>query len=98
MAYESIDIREHPPSIAELRQMHQHVGKLSKLFNTSGMDYRKLGLKDQLPGMSDDDAYARLHSNGMLVKRPFLLTPKGGVTGFREATWQALFEPTANES
>ncbi len=88
--YEERPIRETPPTTEELAQMQASVGKRSKLFNTSGMDYRAMGLKDKLPAMSDEEAYALLRSNGMLVKRPFLLTPKGGAVGFREKEWAEL--------
>jgi arsenate reductase len=82
-------IRETPPSVAELRMMlkHQH-GELRRLFNSSGLEYRALGLKDKLPQMSEADALALLASNGSLVKRPFLLGPKVGLVGFNPAAWQ----------
>ncbi len=91
IACETKDIRETPPSINELKQMLAHRGEVRKLFNTSGMDYRAGNLKERLPGMGDDEALAVLNSNGMLVKRPFLLTNDGGLTGFREAEWTAFF-------
>ncbi|RTZ57985.1 MAG: arsenate reductase family protein, partial [Gammaproteobacteria bacterium] len=71
---ETIDISQQPPTVAELRSMLGHVGNTRKLFNTSGRQYRELKLKDKLPAMSDDEAIRLLASNGMLVKRPFLLT------------------------
>jgi len=83
-------IRETPPSAAELTAMlHAHGGNLRRIFNTSGMDYRALGLAEKLPAMSPADALALLTSNGMLVKRPFALDVKAGVflTGYREAEW-----------
>jgi len=83
-------IRETPPSAEELKAMlAAHGGNLRRLFNTSGMDYRALGLSEKLPAMSTADALALLRSNGMLVKRPFALDAKAGVflTGFREAEW-----------
>ena len=89
--YEEIPIQETPPSKDELKRMEQALGgKRGRLFNTSGREYRSLGLKEQLPTMSADEAYALLNSNGMLVKRPFLLTPQGGAVGFREAEWSAV--------
>lgn len=84
-------IRETPPSTEELKAMlAAHGGNLRRLFNTSGMDYRALGLSEKLPAMSPADALALLGSNGMLVKRPFVLDAKAGVfvTGFREAEWE----------
>ena len=91
IAHETRDIRETPPGVEELRRMREHLGSLSKLCNTSGMDYRKLGLKEKLPAMTEDEAFALLAGNGMLIKRPFVLTADGGVTGFREPAWAMLF-------
>lgn len=88
VAHEVIPIRQQPPTIAELRAMLAHVGgDLRRLFNTSGQDYRALDLKSRLPKLSEDEALALLASNGNLVKRPFALTPKSGVVGFREDEW-----------
>lgn len=87
---EIVDIRETPPTVDELRQMLVHAGKISKLCNTSGMDYRKLGMKEKLAELTDDEALKLLATNGMLVKRPFVLTEKGGLTGFRLAEWDAF--------
>ncbi len=88
--FRTIDIRQQPPSVAELKTMLGHLGKLTKLCNTSGQEFRKLGLSEKLPTLPIDEALALLATNGMLLKRPFLLTPSGGVTGFKEADWQAL--------
>lgn len=65
-------------------------GNIRKLFNTSGMQYRELKLKDKLPNMSDDEAIELLVGNGMLVKRPFLLTDDNGMVGFKEEAWREL--------
>jgi arsenate reductase len=83
-------IRETPPSAAELTAMlRAHGGNLRRIFNTSGMDYRSLGLAEKLPAMSTAQALALLTANGMLVKRPFAIDVKAGVflTGFREPEW-----------
>lgn len=82
-------IRETPPSVAELRTMlAAQGGELRKLFNTSGVDYRALGLGEKLPAMAEVAALQLLASNGNLVKRPFLLRSDGlGVVGFNEVTW-----------
>lgn len=81
-------IRETPPTPAELRAMLAHQrGELRRLFNSSGLEYRALGLKDKLPAMSEAEALALLAGNGSLVKRPFLLGPKTGLVGFDEARW-----------
>jgi arsenate reductase len=88
--HESLPIREQPPSVSELRQMLQAAGDLRRLFNTSGMDYRAMNLKDRLPGMTTDEALELLSTHGNLVKRPFLLTKDGGLTGFKPVEWEAL--------
>jgi arsenate reductase len=90
--HQEIPIRETPPTVPELRSMLKAKnGELRPLFNTSGQDYRALGLKDKLPGMSTDDALAMLAANGNLVKRPFALDTAVGVhlVGFKEAEWEA---------
>ena len=87
-----IPIRERPPTKAELKKMLSLVGgSLRKLFNTSGLDYKKLNLKAKLPSLSESDALDLLSNNGNLVKRPFLLTSSGGAVGFNEEEWRKLF-------
>jgi len=89
---EVIPIRDQPPTKAELERMLKLVGgELRKLFNTSGLDYKALGMKDKLPGMSSAAAIDILSKNGNLVKRPFLLTKTGGTVGFKEEVWRELF-------
>jgi len=89
VAFELIPIREQPPTAGELRHMLRlQGGDLRKLFNTSGRDYQALGLKDQLPGMSVDDALGLLSQNGNLVKRPFVLAGTQGRVGFQLADWE----------
>ncbi len=91
--FTEIPIREQPPSKAELRRMLSvYQGDLKRLFNTSGGDYRELKLGEKLPTMSEAEAIDLLASNGNLVKRPFLLTEKAGLVGFREAEWEALLD------
>lgn len=81
-------IRETPPGPAELKTALKLLGgDIRKLFNTSGMDYRALGLKDQLPSMCEDDAINLLSRNGNLVKRPFVLGKGVALTGFKPETW-----------
>ena len=93
VAYEAVPIREQPPTKKELKQMlAAKGGELRRLFNTSGQDYRTLNLKDELPKLSTDHALDLLASKGNLVKRPFLLTPKGGVTGFKTEEWKSLLD------
>ena len=67
-------------------------GELKKLFNTSGRDYQALKLKDVLPAMSTAAALDLLHSNGNLVKRPFVLAKDTGTVGFKEEVWRKLFD------
>ena len=63
---------------------------LKRFFNTSGLKYKELGLKDKLPAMTEEEQYALLATDGMLVKRPLIITPKGILTGFREKEWAEL--------
>jgi arsenate reductase len=91
IAHEVIAIREQPPSWAELRRMLDHLGgDLRRLFNTSGQDYRALGLGAKLQDLSTDEALGLLAGNGNLVKRPFVLTPTGGTVGFDPEEWDEL--------
>jgi len=88
---ENKPIRETPPKQAELKAMLGHLdGKMNKLFNTAGGDYRAMKLKDSLPDMSEAEAFALLESNGNLVKRPFLISESFGTVGFKEAVWDEL--------
>lgn len=90
--YTEKDIRETAPTLAELRaMMATHGGERKKLLNTSGIEYRKQGLAAKLPGMDDDAALALLRTNGMLVKRPFLIGPGVALVGFNEKTWTEAF-------
>lgn len=84
-------IRDTPPGVAEVKTMMKARGGMRALFNTSGQDYRALGIKDQLPTMSEDEAVRLLASNGNLIKRPFAIDQAKGVflTGFREEEWAA---------
>ena len=89
IAYDAEDIKATPPTKGELKAMlAAHDGELRRLFNTSGMDYRALGLKDQLPAMTESQAFDLLRGNGMLVKRPFVLGEGVGLVGFREKEWE----------
>lgn len=83
-------IVEENPTAEELAAWHARSGlPLRRFFNTSGMKYRELGVKDKLDaGMSDEDAYALLATDGMLVKRPLVVTDDVVLTGFREAAWE----------
>lgn len=90
VAFQSRQIREENPTAEELRDWQARSGlPLKKFFNTSGMLYKELGLKDRLPGMSDEEQIALLASDGMLVKRPVLVGDGFVLVGFREAEWAA---------
>lgn len=82
-------IRETPPSVAELRAaLDACGGELKRLINTSGNDYRALGLKDKLPSLTDDEVLALLSQNGNLVKRPFLMGDGVTLNGFKPDVWK----------
>ena len=84
------DIKTEHPTETELRQWHAQSGlPLKRFFNTSGLQYKALELKDKLPTMSEDEQYALLATDGMLVKRPILLCEDKVLVGFREAEWTA---------
>lgn len=88
VSYTDRHIKENPPTQEELRLWHERSGlDLKRFFNTSGMQYRSLGLKDRLPGMTQEEQYALLATDGMLVKRPVLVGEDFVLTGFREAEW-----------
>lgn len=87
--HEVIDIKENHPDEKTLRDLHAKSGlPLKKFFNTSGQLYREMELSKKLPDMSEDEMFKILASDGMLVKRPLLITDKGVVPGFKEETWK----------
>ena len=89
IAYDLRPIKEENPTEEELRRWHQMSGlPLKKFFNTSGMQYRALGLKDRLPQMSEDEQFALLATDGMLVKRPIVLAGDTVLVGFKPAEWE----------
>ena len=86
--YTDRKIVEQNPTAEELRAWHQRSGLPVKRFvNTSGQLYRSENLKDRLPGMSEEEIYALLATNGMLVKRPVLVGESFVLTGFKESEW-----------
>ena len=86
--HEVIDIKEDHPDEAALRGFYSSSGlPLKRFFNTSGMQYRELGLSKKLPDMSEDEQLALLATDGMLVKRPLLVGDDFVLTGFKEAEW-----------
>ena len=91
VSYEYRDIKTDNPTQEELKRWYQASGlPLKRFFNTSGLQYKALGLKDKLPSMTEEEQLALLATDGMLVKRPILITEKGLTTGFRQAEWEAL--------
>lgn len=83
------DIRTDNPTAAELRDISRQSGRpAQKLFNTSGQLYRALGVRDRLPGMTAEEIFALLATDGMLVRRPLLVGAGRALVGFREAEWQ----------
>ncbi len=90
VAYEARHIVEDAPTADELRRWHRASGlPLRRFFNTSGMLYREMGLAAKLPDMDEDAQYDLLATDGMLVKRPLLITPDAVIPGFREPAWAA---------
>ena len=82
------DIKTEKPTADELRAWHEKSAlPLKRFFNTSGMIYRELALKDKLPAMTEEEQYAVLASDGMLVKRPLLIAGDHVLVGFREKEW-----------
>jgi len=79
---------EENPSFEELKEWWEKSGlPLKKFFNTSGMLYKEMQLKDKLPGMSEEEQLKLLSTNGMLVKRPIVVKGKTVLVGFKEADW-----------
>lgn len=87
--FEDRHIVEENPTAEELRGWIEKSGyPVKKFFNTSGMKYRELGLKDKLAGMTDDEKIELLASDGMLVKRPLLIIEDRILVGFKEKEWE----------
>lgn len=90
LEFEERPIRERPPSLAELRVMlAAQQGERRRLLNVTGRDYREQKLAEKLPGISDGELVTLLAANGNLIKRPFLLAPGVGLTGFNAEVWTA---------
>ena len=93
VAYTVRDIKENNPTRAELEQWWKRSGlPLKRFFNTSGLQYKALGLKDKLPGMSEGEQLDLLSTDGMLVKRPLLVGEDTVLVGFRQAEWEAALK------
>lgn len=90
IAYTDRHIVENNPSYDELKEWYEKSGlPLKKFFNTSGLLYKELQLKDKLPAMSEEEQLKLLASNGMLVKRPIIVDGGLVMTGFQETEWAA---------
>ena len=92
--FEARHIKEENPTYAELKAWHAQSGlPLKKFFNTSGLLYKSMQLKDKLPAMTEEEQLRLLATDGMLVKRPLLITDSGAVlTGFRVGEWTAALQ------
>ena len=91
IAYTDRHIKENNPTYEELKAWYAVSGlPLKRFFNTSGLLYKSMELKTKLPAMTEDEQLQLLSSDGMLVKRPILITEKGIATGFKEAEWKNL--------
>ena len=87
--YEDRHIIENNPTAEELKQWHEMSGlDIKKFFNTSGMLYKSMNLKDKLPQMSLEEQYELLATDGMLVKRPLVVGDDFVLIGFKEALWK----------
>lgn len=89
IAFDERDIKLDNPTEDELRMWYGRSGlPLKRFFNTSGLQYKSLGLKDKLLGMTEDEQLALLATDGMLVKRPLLVDDGFVLTGFKQAEWE----------
>ncbi len=85
------DIKSENPTVEELREWQRRSGlELKRFFNTSGLLYKEMNLKDRLPAMTDEEKLQLLASDGMLVKRPILVTDDRVLVGFREKEWNFI--------
>ncbi len=91
IAYDQRNIKEKNPTVTELEAWCSKSGlPLKKFFNTSGLLYKQLELKEKLPSMFDGELLSLLATDGMLVKRPILVAPDRVLVGFKEADWEML--------
>ncbi|MCQ4864856.1 arsenate reductase family protein [Pseudoflavonifractor phocaeensis] len=92
VTYDFRDIKQENPTRQELEDWYRKSGlPLKRFFNTSGLLYKSLGLKDKLPGMSEAEQFDLLATDGMLVKRPLAVGDEFVLVGFREAEWAERF-------
>lgn len=91
LVYQDRHIKNDNPTYEELKNWYERSGlPLKRFFNTSGLVYKSLNLKERLPDMSEEEQLRLLASDGMLVKRPILVTETLVLTGFKEAQWNVL--------
>ncbi len=92
LKYEFRDIKNDRPTAAELQLWHQKSNlPLKRFWNTSGIPYRNLNLKDRLPDMKEEEQIQLLSTDGMLVKRPILVGDDFVLVGFKEMEWEKAF-------
>ena len=91
ITYTDRHIKEQNPTYEELKVWYKRSGlPLKKFFNTSGLLYKSLGLKDKLPTMTEDEQLQLLATDGMLVKRPLIIADNFILVGFREKEWETV--------
>lgn len=91
--YESRHIKEQNPTYDELKKWYKQSGlPLKKFFNTSGLLYKSMELKDKLPNMTEEEQLMLLSTDGMLVKRPIIVSGSTVLTGFREKEWSDVLK------
>lgn len=92
LAFDERDIKAHNPAERELREWHAKSGlPLKRFFNTSGQLYRENGVAARLAGMSEEECFALLASDGMMVKRPIVVADTFVLVGFRQSEWEQAF-------
>lgn len=93
IAYEARDIKLENPTLEELKDWTARSGlPLKKFFNTSGLKYKELGLKDKLPAMTQEEQLELLASDGMLVKRPLVILDNAVLVGFKPENWENIIK------
>ena len=91
VSYDNRHIKEQNPTYEELKAWYERSGlPMKKFFNTSGLQYRTLELKDKLPAMTEEEQLRLLASDGMLVKRPLVITDDFILVGFKEEEWERV--------
>ena len=93
VVFEAVDISKSPPSPEELLEMVVRRGGVRPLFNTSGQRYREGGFSQKIATMTVAEAVEELSRDGMLIKRPFVLTSEHGLVGFKPDQWAVLTRP-----